>query len=362
MTVSQRHDASEIVIGCPDLDLALDYLTKHLGFRLDAIFPADAPRVAVVSGLGNRIRLEQAASNRSLRLRVFGAAPDCDPPPGLDVEFVEDASALLVPPLAADLVVSYAADSAWGTGRAGMQYRDLLPGRYGGRFIASHIRIQTGGPVPDYVHHHGVRFQMIYCRRGWVRVVYEDQGDPFVMHEGDCVLQPPYIRHQVLECSDRFEVVEIGSPAEHETLVDHELPLPTAEHRPQRDFGGQRFVRHTARDASWASWRDGFEMRDTGIAAATGGTASAIVVRAAGAPAQKYTIHGAEFVFNFVLSGTATLRFAEHDTVALGVDDAAAIPAGIAHAFGDTSHDFEMLEVALPADYRSMPTDASRQE
>jgi quercetin dioxygenase-like cupin family protein len=40
---------------------------------------------------------------------------------------------------------------------------------------------------------------MIYCHRGWVRVVYEDQGEPFVMHPGDCVLQPPGIRHRVLE-------------------------------------------------------------------------------------------------------------------------------------------------------------------
>ena len=241
MTAAPRHNSSEIVIGCPDLDLALAYFTEQLGFRLDAIFPADAPRIAVVSGLGNRVRLEQAASNQGPRLRILGSAPDCDPPPGLELEFVDDASALHVPPLAADFVLSRATDGEWGTGRAGMQYRDLLPGRYGGRFIASHIRIQTGGPVPDYVHHHGVRFQMIYCRRGWVRVVYEDQGEPFLMHEGDCVLQPPHIRHQVLECSDRFEVVEIGSPAEHETLVDHELALPTPEFRPQRDFGGQTF-------------------------------------------------------------------------------------------------------------------------
>src|SRR5690349_7367988 len=103
-----------------------------------------------------------------------------------------------------------------------MRYRDLLPGRQGGRFIASAIRIDQGGPVPDYVHYHRVRFQLLYCVRGWVRVVYEGQGDPFVMAPGDCVLQPPRIRHRVLESSPGLEVIEVAGPAEHETLADHD--------------------------------------------------------------------------------------------------------------------------------------------
>ena len=107
-----------------------------------------------------------------------------------------------------------------------MLYRDLIPGRLGGRYIASHITIPEGGPVADWVHYHRVAFQMIYVRRGWVRVVYEDQGEPFVMHAGDLVLQPPEIRHRVLESSPGLEVIEIGCPALHETLADHELELP----------------------------------------------------------------------------------------------------------------------------------------
>ena len=53
--------------------------------------------------------------------------------------------------------------------------QDLVPDRCGGRFVASHIRIEKGGPVPDYVHFHRVRFQCIFCYRGRVRVVYEGQ-------------------------------------------------------------------------------------------------------------------------------------------------------------------------------------------
>ena len=82
---------------------------------------------------------------------------------------------------------------------------------------------------------------MIFCYKGWVKVVYEDQGSPFVMNSGDCVLQPPHIRHQVFECSDRLEVIEVSCPAEHETYTDQLLELPNSKTDPYRNFSGQRF-------------------------------------------------------------------------------------------------------------------------
>src|SRR5205085_1261926 len=96
-----------------------------------------------------------------------------------------------------------------------------------------------------------IDFQMIYCTRGRIRVVYEDQGPPFWLETGDCVLQPPEIRHRVLECTAGAEVIEVSAPAEHETWVEHEIRLPTQMLRPERDFGGQRFVRHVASEAAW---------------------------------------------------------------------------------------------------------------
>ena len=80
--------------------------------------------------------------------------------------------------------------------------------------------------MPDYVHRHRVRFQLIYCYRGSVRVVYEDQGPPFVLQAGDAVLQPPEIRHRVLESSAGLEVIEVSCPAEHETLADLDWSCP----------------------------------------------------------------------------------------------------------------------------------------
>ena len=46
-----------------------------------------------------------------------------------------------------------------------MLYRDLIPSRLGGRYIASHITIAEGGPVADWVHFHRVAFQLICVRR-----------------------------------------------------------------------------------------------------------------------------------------------------------------------------------------------------
>ncbi len=138
-------------------------------------------------------------------------------------------------------------------GRAGMHYRDLIPDRLGGSIIASHIRIPDGGPVPDMVHYHKVGFQLIFCIKGWVDVVYEDQGPPIRLTAGDCFIQPPEIRHRVLEASDGIEVIEIGVPAEHVTAIDHEMTLPTPHLRPDREWQGQRFVHQRGRGGGMAA-------------------------------------------------------------------------------------------------------------
>ncbi len=310
----------EVVLPCPDLAEAIEFFTNRLGFRLDMIVPADAPRAALVSGHGISLRLESG-------------------------ELSEE-----VAPLAERLIVSRMASAdAWHIGRAGMQYRDLIPGRLGGRFVASHIRIPDGGETPDYVHYHKVRFQMIYCKAGWVRVVYEDQGDPFVLNPGDCVLQAPEIRHRVLESSPGLEVIEIGSPAIHETYADHEIQLPTGRLLPERPFDGQRFVRHIASAVGWtASPIAGCEMRDMGIAAATNGLASARVYRFAEAASGMTHQHKGEFLFLFVLNGKLGFASREEGNHQLQAGDSCVIPAGLEFSLR-AGAELELLEVSLPA-------------
>ncbi len=265
---------SQIAMACDDLETAMATF-ERLGFALEMIFPADDPKVAVVVRDDVRIQLVRGAV----------AVPE------LSAE---------LPVLRPSLVVTRA--GGWKVGRAGMQYRDLIPDRQGGRFVASHIRIEHGGVVPDYVHYHRVRLQLIYCHRGWVRLVYEDQGDPFVLREGEAVVQPPQIRHRVLEASAGLEVVELGCPAVHATLADPSLALPTAPRA--RTWDGQRFVRGALDQ----------------IETATGGLARVRAIDgAAGA-------HDGELLFGFVRRGEATLRVGgEHR---LREADAFVVPPG----------------------------------
>jgi quercetin dioxygenase-like cupin family protein len=348
-----------VVLPCDPLDPTLQFFTQRLGFKVDAIFPADAPATAVLSGHGLSLRLQPPSNGDAPgRIRLlcddpvaFGeGSTELTAPNGTVVELAHIDPPLELPPVQQSLMVAHlAGDARWGTGRAGMQYRDIIPGRQGGRFIGSHIRIAEPGPVPDYVHFHKVRFQMIYVHRGWVRLVYEDQGEPFVLRAGDCVLQPPQIRHRVLESGDGLEVIELGCPAEHETLADRETPLPTGVVRPDRDFGGQRFVRHDAATAPWMPWRfEGFEHRDIGIGAATDGLAGVRVARPAGTDRTQRSTHDAEFVFGFVLGGTVTLDVDGEAPYALAEGDTFVVPAGLPHALTNCSPDLELLDVTLP--------------
>ncbi len=360
MKALPRVEGAEVVLPARDLDATVKFFTERLGFRLDAIFPADDPATALVSGHGLRLRLDRGAAPAQATLRLLARDPaatrdggtELGAPGGTRVVLAAADPPLELPPLRPTFAVQKMhGGGGWGVGRAGMLYRDLIPDRQNGRFIASHIRIPEGGPVPDYVHFHKIRFQMIYCYKGWVRLVYEDQGPPFVMRAGDCVLQPPEIRHRVLESSAGLEVIEIGSPAQHMTCVDHDLPLPSAALDPARSFGGQRFVHHAAAGAEWRPWRlAGFAARDTGIGAATGRLAGVNVARRVGEPAGTAMRHDGEFLFLFVLAGAAVLNAATHGSQRLAVGDAVTIPAGLAHALVECSADLELLEVSLPAE------------
>jgi len=228
------------------------------------------------------------------------------------------------------MLVSRLAEASWEVGRAEMLYRDLVPGREGGRLIASHIRIPVGGPVPDYVHFHTVRFQIIYCWHGWVEVVYQDQGPPFRLEPGDAVLQPPGIRHRVIACSPGLEVIEVASPAEHATAADPGLALPTAGLRPEREFEGQRFHRHRAAGAGWRR-RGDLEVRDLGIADA-GGLATAEVVRPVGAGA---ALGGDALLVAVVLTGALSVDGEGR----LEAGDAFTLPAGRAIGLGGAASD-----------------------
>jgi mannose-6-phosphate isomerase-like protein (cupin superfamily) len=130
--------------------------------------------------------------------------------------------------------VSRASDATYKTGlRSFMEYRDLgIAEATHGQFRAHVIRIKKDGPGAHDLHTTGLHqhlcdFQMFYVLKGWIRFVYEGQGEQ-TFREGDCVLQPAAIVHNELECSDDVEVLEIYSPAAHETRVVDRMPEAVA--------------------------------------------------------------------------------------------------------------------------------------
>lgn len=299
-------------IVCADLDSAIDNL-RGQGFRLDVIYPADEPQVALLSRGEDEVRL---------------ATANAPPPPGR------------IPTFQPTFVLTRASDTG-GQGRAGMLYRDLIPGRLGGRYIASHITIPGGGPVADWVHYHRVALQALFVRRGWVRVVYEDQGEPFVMNQGDLVLQPPLIRHRVLESSPGLEVVEVSAPALHETFAEHELELPNGR-SPGRIYGAQRFLHHVGADTPWTP-ANGGDAQETELRVATSGLAEARVLRPRNGEALAFGGHRGELVFGFVLDGSATLDYRGMHEVRPA--DAFVIPPGQAWRLRHPTSDFRLLHL-----------------
>ncbi len=346
---------AEVCLATTDLRADLGFFGATLGMQLDMIYPADDPSVAVYSGHGLRVRLEQG-SGVSPTLRILtddvgfaDGKKSLTSPGGTRVEVHLLNAPLEWPTTEHAFVVRRLADQApWVIGRAGMQYRDLIPSRLGGSIIASHIRIPDGGPVPDMVHFHKVGFQLIFCYRGWVDVVYEDQGPPIRLTAGDCFIQPPEIRHRVLEASDGIEVIEIGVPAEHVTEIDHVMKLPTPDLRPDREWQGQKFVFNEVSKATWGDARlPGFVSRDTTIATNTKDVAGVNVIRK-GQGVPIWASHDADIHFTFVMAGTMILEGEGKAPYPLEAGDAFVTPPGMQTRYAEPSDDLELLEVSLP--------------
>ena len=126
---------------------------------------------------------------------------------------------------------NYAKDAVFKTGlRDFMEYRDLgISDATHGQVHAHLIRVKPGQEGDQDMHstgahQHLVDFQFFYVVKGWIKFVYEGQGGEMTFNAGDCVLQPSTIRHNELACSEDLEVLEIYSPAIHETRSVEEVP------------------------------------------------------------------------------------------------------------------------------------------
>jgi len=96
-------------------------------------------------------------------------------------------------------------------------YRDLgIKKATDGKVLAQIIRAAEPCEGPMGYHSHHLDFQMVYMIRGWARIDLEDIGEVHV-EAGDAFYQAPGVKHEVLEHSDDWEVLEITVPADFET-------------------------------------------------------------------------------------------------------------------------------------------------
>ena len=99
------------------------------------------------------------------------------------------------------------------------QYRDLGMSKATNGLLQAHV-IRLVPPCDPKVvskrHYHDVDVQMIYVLKGWMKGEYD--GQVVTMREGAAWLQPPKIKHTVLDYSDDCELLEIILPAEFETV------------------------------------------------------------------------------------------------------------------------------------------------
>ena len=98
----------------------LPFFTKTLGMRLDMIYPADDPTIAVFSGHGLRVRVEKGAPEPPGTIRILTDNPDSfadgqrklSAPNGTQIEIEDRNPPLILPETRHSFVVRRLADQA----------------------------------------------------------------------------------------------------------------------------------------------------------------------------------------------------------------------------------------------------------
>jgi mannose-6-phosphate isomerase-like protein (cupin superfamily) len=100
------------------------------------------------------------------------------------------------------------------------KYRDLGISAATNGLVQAHVVKFVPPCRPEEVsklHYHDVEFQMVYVLKGSITTELEGEG-AVTMRTGSCWIQPPRIRHKVLDYSDDCEVLEIVLPADFKTV------------------------------------------------------------------------------------------------------------------------------------------------
>ena len=158
--------------------------------------------------------------------------------------------------------------------------------------------------------------------------------------------RPPSLNDAFSSGGERCYLPRPQSPTNR---PDHALTLPTPTLRPDRDFSGQRFVRHIAAQTPWLPWHvSGFEARNTSIDLATSGYANAMTIRAKKSAVFAESKHQNQLMFIFVLSGSATIETgSDHETKQLQSGTSVTLPRTLNFKFEATADDTQFLLVEV---------------
>src|SRR5437868_3539272 len=109
--MKDRIRSAEIVLPCANLNRSLEFFTQRLGFRLEMIFPADAPSTAVVSGYGVRLRLESSTEKQHLTLNLIGdfsaeTEREIFSPEGVRIKLIDEKSSVEIPETRQEFVLT----------------------------------------------------------------------------------------------------------------------------------------------------------------------------------------------------------------------------------------------------------------
>jgi mannose-6-phosphate isomerase-like protein (cupin superfamily) len=106
-------------------------------------------------------------------------------------------------------------------GRKGTSlYRDLGFSEATHGLVQAHVirpLPNKSGSKQSEFHYHVTTFQMVYVLKGWAKMEIEGYGE-LTVRPGSAWIQPPGIRHAVLDFSDDYEVLELYLPGHHETV------------------------------------------------------------------------------------------------------------------------------------------------
>ena len=163
--------------------------------------------------------------------------------------------------------------------------------------------------------------------------------------------------HDETEFSDDFEVLEVTSPASVQTLTAK--PADTT-HRPHSRFVASHLTPELFVKAEGP--RAFLEYRALGVEEATDGRVGIQIVRTNGAVNEStgWHYHQLDTQIVFLLGGWCRTELDGYGVLELEACDALSVPSRLKHDVTAFSSDFEVLEINIPAKFKTVAVEFAR--